>query len=435
MITCSRVKLLDMAEKRAAVAATAALLLLEALDEVPPAKKPRSCWVSPWLKGRREQGAYENLMRELALDDGEAYRRFIRMDTATFEDLLQRVAPLITKRDTPFRRAIVAGERLAITLRYLATGDSQMSLQYAFYVAHNTISKIVSEVCRALYTVLSQDFLKVPQTHAEWLAVAQGFEELWQFPHCVGALDGKHVVIQPPPQSGAQFRNYKGTFSIVLMALVDAELNFIFVDVGKNGRVNDSGVWMETKLWEELEAKPDYLPPPAPLPHSPTSAPHVIVGDEGFGLKPYLMRPYPVADLEHEKRIFNYRLSRARRTSENAFGVMCSTWQIYRAPLRHLPERARYIVLATVVMHNYLRSRKAARQLYCPSENVDVEDILTGHIRRGAWREQASQCGAILELPKKGSNCSREARNVRDTFRHYFYREGQVSWQWRLITK
>lgn len=111
-----------MAEKRAAVAATAALLLLEALDEVPPAKKPRSCWVSPWLKGRREQGAYENLMRELALDDGEAYRRFIRMDTATFEDLLQRVAPLITKRDTPFRRAIVAGERLAITLRYLATG-------------------------------------------------------------------------------------------------------------------------------------------------------------------------------------------------------------------------------------------------------------------------------------------------------------------------
>lgn len=100
MITCSRVKLLDMAEKRAAVAATAALLILEALDEL-PAKKPRSCWVHPWLKGRLKKGAYENLMRELVPDDGEAYRRYIRMDTATFEEVLQRVSPLITKWDTP----------------------------------------------------------------------------------------------------------------------------------------------------------------------------------------------------------------------------------------------------------------------------------------------------------------------------------------------
>lgn len=100
MITCSRVKLLDMAEKRAAVAATAALLILEALDEL-PAKKPRSCWISPRLKGRLKKGAYENLMRELVPDDGEAYRRYIRMDTATFEEVLQRVSPLITKWDTP----------------------------------------------------------------------------------------------------------------------------------------------------------------------------------------------------------------------------------------------------------------------------------------------------------------------------------------------
>ncbi|KAH9379116.1 hypothetical protein HPB48_011536 [Haemaphysalis longicornis] len=59
---------------------------------------------------------------------------------------------------------------------------------------------------------------------------------------------------------------------------------------------------METKLWEELEAEPDYLPPPALLRHSPTSAPHLIVGYEGFGLKPYLMRPYHVADLKRAKK-------------------------------------------------------------------------------------------------------------------------------------
>lgn len=78
-------------------------------------------------------------------------------------------------------------------------------------------------------------YLQVPQTHAEWLVVAQEFKKLWQFLHFVGALDGKHVVIEPPQRSVALFCNYKGSFSIVLMALVDTELNFIFVDVGKNG--------------------------------------------------------------------------------------------------------------------------------------------------------------------------------------------------------
>lgn len=107
--------------KQESMAATAALLILGALDE-PRAKKPRSCWVYPWLKGRLEQGVYENLMQELALGDGEAYHRYIRMDTATFEDLLQRVVLLITKRDTPFRPAIIAGEHLAITLSHLANG-------------------------------------------------------------------------------------------------------------------------------------------------------------------------------------------------------------------------------------------------------------------------------------------------------------------------
>lgn len=95
-------------------------------------------------------------------------------------------------------------------------------------------------------------------------------------------------------------------FDIVLVALVDVELN-IFVDVGKNGRLNDSGVWTETQLWEELEAKPNYLPPLATLLHStPFCSLYLCGGEKGFRLKLYLMRPYPVTHLEHEKRIFNY---------------------------------------------------------------------------------------------------------------------------------
>ncbi|XP_040067830.1 uncharacterized protein LOC120841069 [Ixodes scapularis] len=311
--------------------------------------------------------------------------------------------------------------------------DSQTSLQYHFRRAHNTVSNIVADVCPAIYSVLRDDFLKVPSSPAEWKAVAQGYQDLWQFPHCVGALDGKHVALVPPHETGAQFRNYKGFFSIVLMALVDADLNFIFVDVGRNGRMNDSGIWGACKLKETLERQPSILPDAELLPRSRDSAPYVIVGDEGFGLKPYLMRPYPAAELTTDKRLFNYRLSRARRTSENAFGVLVNRWQIYRSPLRHDPKRATDIVLATVALHNFLRSKRITRQLYTPQDSLDVEDILTGNVRNGSWRQGVTPAGAMRQFRRGGSNSSDTAKAVRNLFMNYFVNEGQVSWQWRMI--
>ncbi|KAM7294246.1 hypothetical protein ISCGN_023763 [Ixodes scapularis] len=417
----------------AASAAVALLCAIDSDDEAPLRKKPRSKWTSKWLQRVHQQGAYENLMRELALEDTEAYRRWIRMDTGSFEDLLSRVRPLIEKEDTNFRLCVPAGERLAITLRYLATEDSQMSLQFQFRRAHNTVSTIVAEVCPAIYSALKDDFLKVPSSPAEWKAVAQGYQDLWQFPHCVGALDGKHIALVPPHQSGAQFRNYKGFFSIVLMALVDADLNFIFVDVGRNGRMNDSGIWGACRLKEALERQPPMLPQAELLPRSREVAPYVIVGDEGFGLKPYLMRPYPVSDLTTDKRLFNYRLSRARRTSENAFGVLANRWQIFRSPLRHNPNRAIDIVLATVALHNFLRARRTTRQLYTPPDSLDAENILSGTVRNGSWREGVTPAGAMRQFRRGGSNSSDDAKAVRELYTRYFVNEGQVSWQWRMV--
>lgn len=92
------------------------------------------------------------------------------------------------------------------------------------------------------------------------------------------------------------------------MALVDADMRFIYVDVGRNGRMNDSGVWGSCDLRQEIEENACALPPPRPLRGSDTAAPFVIVGDEGFGLKSYLMRPYSVKDgLTESSRIFDYR--------------------------------------------------------------------------------------------------------------------------------
>jgi hypothetical protein len=95
--------------------------------------------------------------------------------------------------------------------------------------------------------------------------VAEQYQALWNFPHSMVAIDGKHVVLQCPRNNASEYFNYKNAFSIVLFALVDANNNFMFVDAGCQGRISDSGVFTNTELYKKLEAKNLCLPQPVPL--------------------------------------------------------------------------------------------------------------------------------------------------------------------------
>lgn len=126
--------------------------------------------------------------------------------------------------------------------RYLATGDSFRTIANSFRVGISTVSMIVPDVATAIWDCLVEEFMPVPTTEEEWKSIAEKFEERWNFPHCCGALDGKHVVLKAPPNSGSQFFNYKGTFSLLLLAVVDAQYCFRVIDVGGYGRTSDGGI-------------------------------------------------------------------------------------------------------------------------------------------------------------------------------------------------
>ena len=102
--------------------------------------------------------------------------------------------------------------------RCLATGDSYHSLHYNHMIGTSTISSIIPETCDAIWQALQPEHMKHP-TKERWRAIANGFGKRWNFPNCVGTLDGKHVLLQCPANTGSMFYNYKGTYSIVLLAL------------------------------------------------------------------------------------------------------------------------------------------------------------------------------------------------------------------------
>ncbi|XP_051508028.1 uncharacterized protein LOC127414207 [Myxocyprinus asiaticus] len=237
--------------------------------------------------------------------------------------LKEHISLIIQRQNTNNRDFISVGERLMITLRFLATGESFRSLSYQFRVGVSTIRQFVPETCAAIYQVLKEKYLKCPDTVEEWQ------QELPKLPGCSEWETRQHL---PPTRNGSTFYNYKHTFSIVLMALVDSSYRFLYVDVGCNGRISDGGVFGGCSLQDALENRTSNIPAPAPLPASDRLLFYFIVADEAFPLKEYLMKPYPNRRLYVEQRIFNYRLSQARRAVENAFGIS-ESFESFEPPL------------------------------------------------------------------------------------------------------
>lgn len=268
--------------------------------------------------------------------------------------------------------------------RYLATGDSLHTIAHSYRVGISTVGSIVKEVCLAICNVMGPIYLPEP-TPETWAHAANVFQEKWQFPNCCGAIDGKHVTIQCPPKTGSNYYCYLKKFSIVLMAIADADYKFICVDIGGYGKNSDGGILDHSVMGRRFENKTMKLPPPKCLPGQNSPSPHVLIGDEAFALKPYMMRPFPyrISRGDEEKENFNYRLSRARRVVENAFGILAKKWRIYRSPIEMKVETTKCLVLATVILHNYLRTKNLPDEtMIGPDSEVGAFDLLERDTRR-----------------------------------------------------
>ncbi|CAN7937679.1 unnamed protein product, partial [Ixodes hexagonus] len=322
--------------------------------------------------------------------------------------------------------------------RYLAHGSSQRICASCYRIGRSTTSLIIGETCRALHRVLDPLY-RTPPNMAQWERMALNFARLWNFPNCVGALDGKHVTIQALPGAGSDTYNYKGFHSTVLLASCDATYKFTLVDVGQPGRFSDGGIFRGFEMGQSLLTGGLGLPPPAHLPGTHTKLPYVFVADEAFPLLPNLMRPYPRKDLTVVPKVFNYRLSRARRVIENTFGILVARWRIFRQPIQASEENLEAIVWACVSLHNYLRTCDESEQgerRYCPAGYADQEGTL-GDVVPGQWRAEVNDGGALVDVGRTSSNMyNDDAKKVRQTYARYFCcPAGEVTWQYKTVYK
>lgn len=237
-----------------------------------------------------------------------------------------------------------------------------------------------------------------------WRSAAVGFLEKWQFPNCVGSVDGKHVTVKCPSNSGSTYFCYKNKFSMVLLSIVGPDYKFICVDVGGYGKNSDGGILEESVLGQRLKINKLNFPTPKCLPGQQLQTPHCLVGDEAFSLSPFLMKPFPQrkAKQSRRQRKFNYRLSRARGVVENAFGILSQKWRIYQRPLEMSVASINTVIMATCVLHNFLREKKSDDRYFEYLD--DIED-------------DTSAFEQVITVPKRAT---RLAMQVRERFVDYF---------------
>lgn len=177
---------------------------------------------------------------------------------------------------------------------------------------------------------------------------------------------------------GSNYWCYKGTNSFVLMAIVDANYKFVFIDVGINGRIGDAGIWMRSDLRRDIEANVVPIPAPSYLPATQVSSPYVFVADDAFPLTNYIMKPYSHKELTEGQRRFNYMLSRNRRVVENAFGILANRFQVLFAPIFREPNEAIKVALACICLHNFLREdniKNSSNWDYISNEEIEAVNV------------------------------------------------------------
>ncbi|XP_039310136.1 uncharacterized protein LOC120358799 isoform X2 [Solenopsis invicta] len=296
------------------------------------------------------------------------------------EQLVQMTEPYLIKKSS---RALIPELRLLITLRYLCTGDLPLTVALAFRVGESTVREVVKEVCNILIKILEPLYLS-PPTKEDWRICFHGYWKRWNIPNCAGSIDGKHIRLRCPPNSGSLYFNYKKFYSVVLLAVSDHLYRFTLVDIGAFGGTSDGSIFNNCDIGKNLENNRLNLPEePINLPNS--------------NLK---------------------TLSRARRTVESAFGIFSNKWRIFHTAISMLPETADVIVTASVCLHNYIlkEEQRSRTKMYSQEQISDNTE---------------NQNSPWINIPNNLQEDNVQTAEIqRNILSDYFISEvGQVEWQ------
>ena len=225
--------------------------------------------------------------------------------------------------------------------------------------------------------------------------VIDGFNTKWDMVQCAGAIDGSHIPVRPPLLNHTDFYNWKGWYSIIVQAVVNHEYLFRDINVGWPGSVHDARVFVNSQLYNRIQN--NKILDSSSIDISGTKILPFLVGDSAYPLSSWLMKPFPHhGNLTDKQRTFNYRLSRARIVSENAFECLKARW---RWLMKQNDMDVHNIVAACCILHNI-----------CEVHGNHFND---------SWMDNSTTLNQPTS-PGTVTTTSSQAKNIRNVLADYF---------------
>ena len=222
--------------------------------------------------------------------------RHVGVSRRTFDDLLRRITEL--QKSSVMRRSheVSLRIRLLMTIIYLTSKKVYKDIHELFGYSEAAICRLVYKTINEI-NLLSSNAIKWP---CDLEATSSNFFRVANFPGVIGSIDAIHLVARAPEKLHDEYRNAKGKYTIILLAVCDASRKFTYVSVGYPGSYCDSKCLDSTDLGTNLDNIPnDYFP---------LKKYHLVAG-ENFNLKEGLLVPYKTHEILSEDQVeFNKRL-------------------------------------------------------------------------------------------------------------------------------
>ncbi|XP_017474590.1 PREDICTED: uncharacterized protein LOC108365139 [Rhagoletis zephyria] len=393
----------------------------------PVRPQPTRQYLTRSRKSKPKLGYFEIVFLQMKAKDNEDFFMSTRMNVSLFDSLLSLVGDELKRVVLP--EEISTEERLAITLLHLAKGVSYQYLTQLHKLESEEAARdVVFKTCSVLWKVLQPIFVTEP-TESEYKNIVKNFNTKWHVPNCVGAITSKKIVlIKARPNGESKYKN------LVILATCDHNYVFTSITVVKNGEFEARSFGQ--KLMDNVLSLPEL----EVFDEDQVQFPYYFAGDLGLPLRKKLMRPYPGLAQNLQRRIFNYRLSRAHQVIENAFGILTARWQIFGKPINASSANGENIVLAAVALHNFVmlsdKTHLKAKLMYYPEKYADWEDG-DHSIKEGRWRADMKNTlgSALLYSVCSLNTSSKSAFNQRDELAEYFEFEGSVEFQGEFVRK
>lgn len=197
-------------------------------------------------------------------------------------------------------------------------------------------------------------WIRFPSTENELRMAMRSWQRIKQFPNAIGAIDCTHVRINKPTIHGDEYVNRKGYASLNVQAICNAKEIFISVECQWPGSVHDARIWANSHARTAIES---------------TNIGAVLIGDQGYGISPWIMNPFRNPAAPHE-RAYNKLHTKERVLIERTFGQIKSKFPFLRGSVRVKTERIPRMVVACFVLHNI---SKFLREEDSEDEEIDTE--------------------------------------------------------------